>query len=128
MTADKTGAGFSDERFKLSHHPGFHAADISNDRAGLERGQQSLHQRGHLGQRCAKDHEVGIGNRRQQIGGGIISRAIFFTTRHGLGASDKTGDFTGQIPLAHSQSNGTAQQTDANNGDFTELHGRKDSE
>jgi hypothetical protein len=102
-----------------------HAADIGDNRTAFQRRKNLLRERTHLRERRAKDDKVGVGNRGEQVGRGIIRRAGFFTVLHAGGPPDEAGDFARQPSLAHGQPDGAAEQADADDGDFLKLHGGK---
>ena len=114
-------------RFQFAHDPGFHAADVGDNRAAFERGQKLLRQRPHLRQRRAKDDEVGVGNGGQQIGRGVIHRTGTFAILQAGFAPNESGDFTREPAPPGGQPDGAAEQTDADDGDFAKLHGLENS-
>jgi hypothetical protein len=125
MAAHKMRAGFFDDSGQLAHDIGLHAADVGDNGAAFEGRQKLLRQRTHLRERRAENHQVGVGNGRQQVGGGIIHRAgLFAILQTGL-PPDKTSHFARQLPLSDSQSDGAAEQADADEGDLLELHARR---
>jgi hypothetical protein len=77
MAADKMRAGFLNERFQLAHDAGLHAANVGDNRAAFQRRQHFQNARPHLRKRRAENDEIGIGNRREQVGRGVIHRAGF---------------------------------------------------
>ena len=87
-----------------------------------------LRERTHLRERRAEDDEVGVGNGGEQIGRGIIHRAGFFAILQAGGAADVAGDFARQLSLPDGQPDGAAEQADADDGDFLELHARRIAE
>jgi hypothetical protein len=80
-----------------------------------------------LRKRRAKNDEIGIGNRREQVGRGEIHRAGFLAILQARGAADKPGDFPRQPAAPDGQPDGTAEQTDADDGDFLKPHARKNN-
>ena len=127
MAADKMRAGFGDERFQFAHDAGFHAANVGDNRAAFERRQHLHDARPHLRKRRAENDEIGVGNRREQVGRGIIHRAGLLAILQTRRAADEPGDFPRQPAASGGQPDGTAEQADADDGDFLKLHARKDS-
>ena len=104
---------------------GLDAADIRDNRARLEGGQQPGGDGRHPGERGAEDDEVGSGDGRQQVRGGIVQRAGALAIGEAGGAADEPGDFPGQPALLDRQADGTAQQPDADDRNFPKVHARR---
>jgi hypothetical protein len=78
-----------------------------------------------LGERDAQNHQIGVPDGGQQIGGGKIHRTRPLTILQAGATTDETRDLAREFPAFDSQSDGTAEQADADDGDFLKQHGWK---
>jgi len=106
MTADKMRARFGHQRFDFAHDAGLDAADVGDNGAALQGREHSFDDRMHLRQRQAQDDEVGIPNRRQQIGGGKIHRPRFFTVFQAGATADEARGLARELPASDGQPDG----------------------
>ena len=103
MTADKMRAGFGHQRFEFAHDAGFDAADVGDNGAALQCRKHFPDARTHLRQRQAQNDEVGIPNRRQQIGGGEIHRPRPFTVFQAGATADEARGLAREFPASDGQ-------------------------
>ena len=96
MAADKFRPGLAHNRLQFLDHRALDAADIGDDRALLEKGAHLRRQRGHLGERRAKNDQLRPLHRFLEVLGDEVGNLQLPALGNGSVAPDASADPGGQ--------------------------------
>lgn len=79
---------------------------------------------GHLADGSAEDDEVGVGDAGGEVGSGVVDGSQGFGFEGGGFAAHVARDLARQAPAREREAERATEQTESNEGDVAELHGR----
>lgn len=124
MTADEVAFGGGEDGFERIDDGDLDAADVGDDGAGLEMRGDVACEIGHLADGGAEDDEVGVGDAGGEVGGGAMDGAEGFGFEGGGFAAYEAGDLARQAPAREREAERATEQTESDEGNVAEVHGR----